>query len=433
MQPLQKLIVLYAGLWGACLKGHFQVWIIAGSLGVQARGGPERQGRPLLQPGRVLHWSKCWGTGSGSKRHSSCHSIIHAGICFPFCVYLLPNLRNAIKLITRSVASLQDEKSYYYYYTRKCCHICGAVKYGDGPPFDDFGPAAAHRDTLRSQDDFMSQYGEGHEPPLACIPGFHVSMLICDPMHALHLGICQWAAGSMLFILAWDFKQWGVFHGPQKTRLDGALRKAHAQFRKWCRARAIYTSQAVFSTNSIGKGEDFKAFPALAGKAANLRWVTMWLNDVLVKRGERTLEAALFSGLADMLYIMTEVPGPWLSQPQADRLFVAGRSALLAYGALAMLAKSRGHALWCVKPKHHQVDHLISAVKESRIHPGWAWAFADEDFNSRVMKLARHVKRRHLMSQRLLERYAIRMLLMVQNSKASGVIKMGVDSDSLDT
>ena len=74
------------------------------------------------------------------------------------------------------------------YSTRKVCHLCEAVKYGAGPPFDDFGAGACHRNMSRDHNSYI--LGFATPPPLSLIPGFQLCMLVCDPMHCLHLRRC---------------------------------------------------------------------------------------------------------------------------------------------------------------------------------------------------------------------------------------------------
>ena len=54
------------------------------------------------------------------------------------------------------------------YSTRKVCHLCEAAKYGAGPPFDDFGAGACHRNTSRDHNSYM--LGFATPPPLSLIP-----------------------------------------------------------------------------------------------------------------------------------------------------------------------------------------------------------------------------------------------------------------------
>ena len=299
------------------------------------------------------------------------------------------------------------------YNCRACCHLCRAVKYGEGPAFDDFGRHAAHRGTERSFSDYIKYFSGRSIPWLALLPGFTLSMLVCDPMHAIHLGVLQWACGSLLVVLS-GLGVWGSFIGTQKQKLDAALRVAFGQFKRWCQRQGVHTSQLLFTAARVNRGDDNNAFPVLACKAANAKWITYWLSDVLWHRGTMCLEAAVFWGLAEMLHIMSMRVGPWLTQATAARFQSAGRVALVAYAELAREAKRNRQPLWVLKPKHHQVDHLCTVVAETCLHPGYAWAFADEDFNGRLMKIARSCCAPHKFSATVLEKYILGVYIGLQ-------------------
>ena len=303
------------------------------------------------------------------------------------------------------------------YSTRKVCHLCEAVKYGAGPPFDDFGAGACHRNTSRDHNSYM--LGFATPPPLSLIPGFQLCMLVCDPMHCLHLGVLQWAVGNALVLLSGEGR-WGVFEGQRKHKLDKSLRVAYSEFQPWCRCRAISTSQPVFTANSVNRGESPNSFPEFKGKASNTRWVTMWLCNVLYHIGPRT-EAALFWGLCEMLHIMHVFPGPWLTGRVAQRFARACRVALLSYGCLARAAKADCLPLWGVKPKHHQLDHLGEVVARTHMHPGYAWAFCDEDFNGRICKVAAACMHPHVFSLRVLEKYSLKVWLSLEDARTDSV------------
>ena len=297
-----------------------------------------------------------------------------------------------------------------HYGARRVCHLCEAVKSGIGPRFDDFDSNAGHRTTTRSHDDWVSSFAS--PPPLATMPGFKLCMLVCDPMHCLHLGVLQWAIGNMLVILAGE-GLWGTFTGERKPRLDKALRIAYGQFKAWCKARACYLSQPTFTANCINRGDNgANNFPEFKGKAANARWVTLWLCDLLYRSGPaHELESGLFWGLCEMLHIMHMWPGPWLRADEASRFARACRVALLSNAALARAARADGLPLWCIKPKHHQLDHLGAVVQATHVNPKVQWAFCDEDFNGRITKIARVCNQPHLFSQRVVEKYYLHVWL----------------------
>jgi hypothetical protein len=159
------------------------------------------------------------------------------------------------------------------------------------------------------------------------------------------------------------------------------------------------------------------AFPTFKGKAANSRWVCVWLSDVMYELGEVTKEAALMWGLADALYILHEEEDAWLTQVVADRFAASVRLALLAYSALAAEAAAASLPLWCLKPKHHQLDHMADLVRRTRQNMRWHWAFADEDFNAKVMAISKSCHPKNLV-RRTIQKYALRLCMLCQGGDA---------------
>lgn len=129
----------------------------------------------------------------------------------------------------------------------------------------------------------------------------------------------------------------------------------------------------------VNRGESNFTFPEFKSKAANAKHVCTWLADVLYKHGHDTDAAALMWGLADVLHCMHTWERPWVCDADACRLERSGRVALLAYSALAKNACDDGLPLFCLKPKHHQFDHLLMLVKRTGLNPSYHWAFCDED------------------------------------------------------
>eukprot|EP00969_Alexandrium_andersonii_P363748 15462592-Alexandrium_andersonii.AAC.1 len=124
-----------------------------------------------------------------------------------------------------------------------------------------------------------------------------------------------------------------------------------------------------------------------------------------------TAQAAVAWGLADLLHVMHNFPGPWLAPHHAQRFHHSGSIALTAYAKLAIDAKKAGVACWGIKPKMHLTAHLLDTVLETCLHPGRNWAFADEDFNGRMVKMAFAVYHPCKFSAGALERYRISIML----------------------
>ena len=115
------------------------------------------------------------------------------------------------------------------YACRYCCHLCKAVKGGEGALMTDFSELPAWLSQLRSHHDWLAAMPQ--IPALALIPGFHLGLIVIDPMHIIHLGLVLWAVGNMLVANA-ERGIWGIHDGDRKSRLDKTLAAAYVKFEK---------------------------------------------------------------------------------------------------------------------------------------------------------------------------------------------------------
>eukprot|EP00974_Lingulodinium_polyedra_P076575 7410811-Lingulodinium_polyedra.AAC.1 len=44
--------------------------------------------------------------------------------------------------------------------------------------------------------------------------------------------------------------------------------------------------------------------------------------------------------------------------------------------------------MYCLKPKHHALKHVIDSAHASGRNPGWDWEFSDESFVGIVKRIA---------------------------------------------
>lgn len=299
-----------------------------------------------------------------------------------------------------------------HYGARLVCHLCEAVKFGEGPPFNDFSAGADWRRTRRTHERYLAAFGR--PPELTSVPGMHLSMLMPDPMHVLHLGVLQWVIAAVLLVLC-EAGHWGRPTGDAKTRLAVQLRAAYACFKTWCLAHAARTSQRVFTPGMLGRGDLQTSFAEFKGKAANNRWTLLWLNDVLYDVGQPSLEAVVVWGFCDVLHLLHSVQEPQFSQREAAQFSRSCLMALCCYAELQRLAQASGQALWPLKPKLHQMAHIADSVAETRANPSWQWAFCDEDFNAKVMAMCRVAHPRTL-TLRVAQRYMLRWRLRLSQS-----------------
>ena len=73
-----------------------------------------------------------------------------------------------------------------------------------------------------------------------------------------------------------------------------------------------------------------------------------------------------------------------VTDQEAESFVACGQALLRSYAALSHQARARSLRLWPLRPKLHQLAHLLRGVQQTHVRPGWA--FADEDFNQLVMR-----------------------------------------------
>ena len=315
----------------------------------------------------------------------------------------------------------------HHYNARKACHLCGAVKFGVGPPAYHFEENSAWMGTTYTFAEYLADIlRHGDEPSaLTRIPGFCFALIMVDLMHVLHLGVLLWALGSQLYIMA-ERGAFGHFHGPRVSRLNEAMSAAYAMFVKYCRDRKILHSQTRFTAAKIGRGENSEdTFPCLKAKAANARHITQWLYSALPD-DTPALERTLFWGLCECLHLLHSARGPSFSDVDKSRFVFAGRASLKSYAELTRGAKRAKLPLWPLKPKFHLLAHEIHHVYLTGRVPGWC--FADEDFNRLIVRTCRFCTYNPSVGKRALLLWSIRLHRTFEEDSA-GVLSDSSDSD----
>lgn len=140
----------------------------------------------------------------------------------------------------------------------------------------------------------------------------------------------------------------------------------------------------------LGRGESQHAFPVLKAKAGNTILIIKWLSHVAGqhrRNEEQRMRTSMLWSLAEVLQIC-EIKRQYLSTAEREQFLRVGHAALLCYSGLASLAASRGVALYCLKPKHHALKHIIDNAHRCGRNPGWDWEFADESFVGIAKRIA---------------------------------------------
>eukprot|EP00969_Alexandrium_andersonii_P017499 765192-Alexandrium_andersonii.AAC.2 len=109
---------------------------------------------------------------------------------------------------------------------------------------------------------------------------------------------------------------------------------------------------------------------ALVGRRGHI--VTKWMAEITqncydgAPSQHGRLRAIAFWGLAEYVRIMEDaaVRGQFLLPEEARSLHEAAFASLRALKALAVESFAGGEAMWAIKPKHHQMDHIASSATQ---------------------------------------------------------------------
>ena len=268
-----------------------------------------------------------------------------------------------------------------HYGCNLCCHLCRAEKHS-APYAYDFSLIPGWLSTMITHDTWRLEFGT--LPWLAQIPGFSLLMVIPDPMHMLHLGVLLVTVGTVLALLL-ERNVFGVFHGCRQAKLYAGLRAAYVQFRKFTRRHRITQSQTRFTVGMLGMHKA-KHYPEMKAKAHNSAVLLQWVNFELRKDPSASLlEKSCVESLAGLIALQHK-RGPF-EAGEAHLYVQYGRAYLRSYASLASRARAANIKKWPLRPKHHQVSHLMLEVEATGVKP--AWCFADEDYNRVTIRTLR--------------------------------------------
>lgn len=294
------------------------------------------------------------------------------------------------------------------------CMFCYATKTKaatGGFLFSDFREQAEHRGRKRSHAEIMALF-RGDPPALTRVVGFNAKMVKYDVMHTLHLGVLAWVCGNvMVELLESDF--WGRFRGALALKCNLQLRKAWAQFKRWCSKNAIDQSRPPFTLAQLGIENSGirRCWPVLKAKASNAGKVFLWLAELLktVKDDSHhhALRMLVMKGWADVLALLSSCDEIFFSPAEAERYHRSNRMALLAYGQLSRQSFEDKVPRWQLRPKHHVLDEIGDYVRDCRRNPRSQWLFKHEDYMGLVVAMGQSVRPQKA-SRRVLERFLLR-------------------------
>ena len=213
------------------------------------------------------------------------------------------------------------------------------------------------------------------------LPGFDISMVIIDALHACDLGVAQDAIGNVL----WEYIN--------SDSCPGGTQEARAKT-AWLHLKEYYN--AMKSINRLQAltlpmiKQDAKP-PKLRAKGAETRHVLGFAVQCAQRMHaasptlHNTTMVKCISALMDIGMLMNlEEWHPKLAKASCQKFCIL-------YAALAAESERvHGHStFWRIKPKMHMFQELMEYQAQDLGNPRLYWNYADEDFVGWVANIAR--------------------------------------------
>jgi len=186
---------------------------------------------------------------------------------------------------------------------------------------------------------------------------------------------------------------------------------AHVQYVRWCHQNGIQDVCEQWHEHSFGK--NLGRWPCLKSpKAAEQRWLTVWLHAVLCSiPAPGHMESLLKMAYIAMVEfdILCRENGRHFTDEALAKLDEAGETFLYAYNALALYACCLGIFLFKVKPKLHMFCHMFREMARVA-NPRRVQAYMDESVIGKLKKIAAACHP-DAISHRVVERWVLWMAL----------------------
>jgi hypothetical protein len=288
--------------------------------------------------------------------------------------------------------------------------------------YKDFRPNAPHRSTLIGQTEYMRRLSDEASPPSALFksPGMCIDYLIVDSMHAGDQGVFADIVGSVLWVEI-SCKIWYPSQAEGLKRLNMDLKNYYAANRD-LRLSSAYP----LSLSQIKSRND--PYPTFSGKAAQCRHLSDFVL-LLARRhkyGTPDRPAFYFTGrlagqeavhldaMEAMCEGMSDFHRSCKAEPfQADECKASMYRCLSALDVLHKLwrqglpAKEAKQQPFHVRPKAHEMHHLIEEKLPLWGSPSSFWCYRDEDFIGATKKVASKSLHPKSIEKRVMEKLLI--------------------------
>ena len=289
-----------------------------------------------------------------------------------------------------------------FFNATRCCHLCRANKKIRRLMYTQFSRDAHLRKTHISFAKFRDSLAAEPEQRswLTTIIGFTTWRCWVDCMHALDLGVYQIICACALVELV-DEKVW-----PAATKAI-SFTYAHSDYKQFCKEHKLQPAPVFHRKKLRETGTDCPTFTAFQAKANQVKYILLWLAQVLSRPGiSGEWRKTMFFHFAEFENICSS-HGPFLPPDAAEAIARHIEGAFLCYNALSARSLRNRSYMWSISPKAHMVTHMAyDFVIETLRNPRTTTCYADEDMvgKMKVIVEACHGKTAPQMAMR---RYAI--------------------------
>lgn len=290
----------------------------------------------------------------------------------------------------------------------------------------DFSPEAPWTATAIDHDAYMEEEcrPNGRLSPMASIPGFRKELVFRDLAHIDFLGFGRDLGGS----LCKSFWYEGTLgEGSLDSQLAGIMTELNAE-RK---LNGLPKLSGYLSASAVGMDNLYK-FPELASyvKAKRVEILNKFLCRKAVKLAEQPGASELCKLRGTLAWAYNEYHRVldegdlFLTEAEVDQFSVAARLFLMSLQKLRNMDK---RWMWNIRPKHHQLDHMVIDLRtHCRLNPKKIMCLLEEDFLGTMKQICKYCRGLDpvRMMDRIFDRYLLNLNLRWERRKRLGTFKV---------
>ena len=265
-----------------------------------------------------------------------------------------------------------------------------------------FSARAPWKTMLRNAPEWRAEMPGKVVPLFQELPYLTMHNLECDELHILHLGVSQYALGSVLWLLTYE-----LLPGSPTDNFDRVWQDLLVEYTKGS-STTEYTSLAISSFTDPEKPKD--SFPKLKGRGAEVKSLVIPLLSVWIRysRGTPfdTRVGSMLTCLAKVQRILDENKQMFLDASAVSELCKETDDFLSNYTKLAHESDDKDLLLFNAVPKLHFFWHMSQRARF--MNPRRVATFIDEDFVKLIKQIGArcaHGTQQHNVPRSLMAKY----------------------------